>query len=429
MLPEQPAPRGHTSLLIALTLVAIVAAVLVWNSHRMMPTRALYVVPPALALLVGLGLAAWLGHIRRRWLAGLLALLLGLPAGFVAGYIAYEIVGWALGSAAQQGDPTFGSNEAALALVVAPLECAIVSLVGAVRTRRVRSAERTPPARVSGPGHPLAADPVAPLMPHAAAHRHRYYRGVFIGGLAVFAALTAATAQTGNVVALIAVLVVGSFFVPIVYVEYLDEVDAFGGVPRGLLLRIGLLTALFGIPSAGFLEAVEHAGADALIPAVLTGLTEEGVKILLVVLLLRRTRFRFELDGVIVGAAAGMGFAAFEDAGYALTSLAQGGIPDFLGTLWLRQVLGPFGHGTWTAAIAAVIWRERYAGTGRLDARVWIAYITSSLLHAAWDWDPLPGIGSFVWLLAVGGVSIVILRLRVREAIAQEQQYLASAST
>jgi hypothetical protein len=30
-----------------------------------------------------------------------------------------------------------------------------------------------------------------------------------------------------------------------------------------------------------------------------------------------------------------------------------------LGVLWLRQVLDPFGHGTWTAAIAAVIRRER----------------------------------------------------------------------
>ena len=422
-------PRHHSALMVALAVIAIVAAILIWNADRPAATGSLYLVPPALALVFGLPLAVWLHHLRRRWLAAILAIVTGVPAGLLAGIIAWAAVSAVVGPSALQGNDAFAGNEVALAFVVAPLECALVALIGALRSRAERPLERTPPVRVGRPGHPLAADPVSALMPHAAAPRHRHYRVTLIVGLLIFAALTFATAQSGSDIAVVAVLVIGSFLVPVVYVQYLDEIDAFGGVPFGMLLRVGILTALFGIPSAGFLEAFEGAGAGGLLPSILTGLTEEGVKILLVYLLVRQTRYRFELDGVIIGAAAGMGFAAFEDAGYALASLSQHGVPAFLGTLWLRQALGPFGHGTWTASIAAVIWRTRYGGVGRYRAGVFSAYLVSSGLHAAWDWDPLPGIGSFVWLLTVGALSIIRLRALVRQSIAQEARLLGSPGT
>ena len=430
---EQPAhqSRDLTGLQVALALLGVLSALFVWNVVRggrgAEPSHALYLVPPVLALAAGLLLAAGISRLRRRWPAVLLALVGGLILGEIAGVAAFALVAAIVGPAVAQSSDPFAGNEAVVAAIVSPLECATVAGIGALRAGRRRPAAAGPPVRASSPRHPLLADPMAPLMPHAQGRRQHQYRLVLILGLAIFAALTAATAQSGSHLAVIAVLVVGSFFVPVVYVEYIDEIDAFGGIPRGTLVRVGLLTALLGIPSAGFLEAVEHAGAGALVPALLTGFTEEGVKILLVVLLIRRTRYRFELDGVIYGAAAGMGFAAFEDAGYAIAALAQGGIPDFLSTLWLRQALGPFGHGTWTAAIAAVIWRRRYSGQRR-GPGILGAYATSGLLHAAWDWDPLTGAGSFVWLLAVGAISIAILRARVRAAIAQEQRIAAGVT-
>jgi RsiW-degrading membrane proteinase PrsW (M82 family) len=142
--------------------------------------------------------------------------------------------------------------------------------------------------------------------------------------------------------------------------------------------------------------------------------------------LVRGTRYRFELDGVIFGAAAGMGFAACEDAGYAIVALSQHGIPDFLSTLWLRQALGPFGHGTWTASIAAVVWRQRYGGMRSASIGAFGAYAVSGLLHAAWDWDPLPGLGSFLWLLVIGVISVAVLRGRVRESVRQERRFAAA---
>jgi protease PrsW len=255
-------------------------------------------------------------------------------------------------------------------------------------------------------------------MPHAP-HRRHWYRKVLVIGLAVFTVLTIAAAISGSGFALVAVLLVGSFLVPVVYVLYMDEIDLLKAVPLGLLLRVGLLTALIALPSAVVVEAITGAGVGGLVPAFLTGLIEEAAKLVVLVWMVRRTKYRYELDGVIFGAAAGMAFAGFENLVYAVNALGESGVGDFLGVLWFRQILGPFGHGTWTAAIAALIWRERFSGPGKLDRKVFVAYLTSSALHGLWDWGPVPGIGGVLWDLGIGVVSVVVLRHRIREARAQ----------
>src|SRR2546421_1835088 len=133
-----------------------------------------------------------------------------------------------------------------------------------------------PPPRMPAPtppGNPLVPEPVAPLMPYAPRRRHRY-RVVLVAGLAVFAALTALAGTSRNTIAIVAVLLVGSFFVPVVYVLYMDEIDMLRAVPLGVLLRVGLLTAVIALPSAAVLEGFVGAGMGGLLPAFATGLIE-----------------------------------------------------------------------------------------------------------------------------------------------------------
>jgi protease PrsW len=282
------------------------------------------------------------------------------------------------------------------------------------------------PQVISGPGHQLLPDPVSALMPHVAAARHHYYRALLSRGFGIFAlASWAATSSIPIIggVGIIGLLLVGSFLVPVVYVEYLDELDLFSGVRRSFLLTIGLVTAVVAIPMALVVEELSHAGTGALLPAMLTGLIEEAAKLVLVWWFLGRMAYRFELDGVIIGAAAGMGFGAFETLAYGVKALAQGGTSDLVATLAARMVLSPLGHGTWTAAICAVIWREWFSGQRRLDLRVLTAYLVSSGLHAAWDLQPWRGFVGLVWLLAVGWVGVLVLGVRVREALDQEEEF------
>jgi RsiW-degrading membrane proteinase PrsW (M82 family) len=257
-------------------------------------------------------------------------------------------------------------------------------------------------------------------MPHATA-RHHYYRLVLIVGTALLAGLSVAAASTGFAPAVWVMLALGSFFVPVVYVMYLNEIDAFGGLRPLVLVGVALGTALTALPAAIYLEPPLGAGAGALVPAMVTGLIEEAAKLGLLIVLIRFTRFRFELDGVIFGAVAGMAFAGFENVAYGLTAFSSGGVSSFLFTFWVRQILGPLGHGTWTASIAAVMWREHFAQPGRIGLPVVFAYLISSGLHGLWDWQPLPDAAAFLWWLLVGGVSVMILRRRVREALAQER--------
>jgi RsiW-degrading membrane proteinase PrsW (M82 family) len=118
-----------------------------------------------------------------------------------------------------------------------------------------------------------------------------------------------------------------------------------------------------------------------------------------------------------------MGFAALESTGYAFTTfLTSGGsISLFVGVTLLRGVLSPLGHGTWTAILAGLLFRETRGRLFRLDGAVIGAYLTVSLLHGLWD--GLPGLldGFLVpdadVLAVVSATGLSLLWWRWREAV------------
>src|SRR5262249_32516170 len=126
---------------------------------------------------------------------------------------------------------------------------------------------------------------------------------------------------------------------------------------------------------------------------------------------LHKRRVLSELDGLILGAAAGMGFAALETAGYGFVAFLTGfdqalntpgataafvvtaGIPPMNRQLVVRMALAIFGHGVWTGIVCAAIWRERRASFLRPTGTVIFAFALAVGLHALWDWDPLATAG------------------------------------
>ena len=131
------------------------------------------------------------------------------------------------------------------------------------------------------------------------------------------------------------------------------------------------------------------------------------------------------MDGLILGAAAGMGFAALESTGYAFTAfLASGGsLSQTVGATLLRGILAPVGHGTWTAILASVLFRESREGHFRINFKVIGAYLLVSVLHGLWDGLPDlitsllgSGLDVFVGQVFVGGAGLFVLWLRWREA-------------
>jgi RsiW-degrading membrane proteinase PrsW (M82 family) len=118
------------------------------------------------------------------------------------------------------------------------------------------------------------------------------------------------------------------------------------------------------------------------------GLVEEAVKLGALAFLTRRLAHKYARDGLILGAAVGFGFAAFESAGYAFTALftEQGlSLMQVVQTELLRGLLAPVGHGLWTAILGGVL----FAASGRehfaLTRRLLFTFLGVSVLHALWD--------------------------------------------
>lgn len=270
---------------------------------------------------------------------------------------------------------------------------------------------------------PLAVpDPVSSLLPHLQVSHYAAFWGALVGGFAGMTGLTVATIDTRSVDIEGLFVVLSSFFVPTLYVYFLDLRNRYIEPRRGILLRTFLLGAFLGIPIAIVLEGLLGAGVGAPGPALITGLIEEFAKATAVFWLLQRRHadLEFEMDGIIVGAAAGMGFAAFEDLAYGFGAFHHG-LTAVIATVWLRQILSAFGHGTWTAIVAGTIWRERRGGAVRITRRVLGAYLLAAALHGLWDWGPL----GLLTYPVVGFVGLWVLRGMIKEALWQEDQFTA----
>jgi RsiW-degrading membrane proteinase PrsW (M82 family) len=233
-------------------------------------------------------------------------------------------------------------------------------------------------------------------------HRHRTgpsWLRIFLGGLGLWVATVAVTFATGNANLVPTIILLGSFLVPVAFVTYAfghaDEVVTaqrvftafvYGGV-LGVLGASVLEAALFRQPSGPAFVGV--------------GLIEEAVKLAALWLLARRLPRYTMRDGIVLGAAVGFGFAAFESAGYAFNALFTAGGPSLLNvveTEVLRGILAPVGHGLWTAILGGTLFAAAARrGRLRLSRAVLGWYVLVALLHGLWDASQ----GIAVWLTLV----------------------------
>jgi RsiW-degrading membrane proteinase PrsW (M82 family) len=229
---------------------------------------------------------------------------------------------------------------------------------------------------------------------------------------------------TGNPVLFPTVVMIGNFVVPVAYVVFFSE--------RAYLSRLTLKTifmsffygGVLGVFASGLLEPIFIRQLN-FSNVFLVGLIEEFGKIFGVIVIARRLRHDSELDGIVLGAAAGMGFASLESNGYAFVAfLGSGGsLSVTVGVTLLRGLLSPVGHGTWTAILASVLFRESEAGHFHINHKVVGVYLIVVILHGLWDGLPAaiavllsPGFDVFIGQASVGGMGLFILWRRWREA-------------
>jgi RsiW-degrading membrane proteinase PrsW (M82 family) len=227
-----------------------------------------------------------------------------------------------------------------------------------------------------------------------------------VGGAAIYACITIAAVNTQNVNLLPAVLVLGALLVPVTFIVYLFErLGEQPAIVPALAVTFAAGGSL-GVAAASVLEYQTLRDLGTL-PMLVVGLIEESVKLVVPVWLLARGQFRTPADGLLIGVAAGMGFAALETMGYGLAALiaSQGRIGPAEEVLLLRGLLSPVGHAAWTGLVCAALWRAA-SSTG---ARRWLAPATAFAvavsLHALWD--SIDSVGAHVLLALLSGALLV----------------------
>lgn len=234
-----------------------------------------------------------------------------------------------------------------------------------------------------------------------APRRRRNWLRIFLTGFALWVLTAVVTFLTGNPNLIPTLVLLGSFLVPVSFVVWAFGRRHSGELTAELLFSTFVTGGVLGILASSLLETYLLHPSPGLFAGV--GLIEEAAKLVALAFLTRKLTHKYARDGLILGAAVGFGFAAFESAGYAFTALfTESGLSltQLVQTELLRGVLAPVGHGLWTAILGGVLFsasgRRHFALTGRLL----LAYLGVSMLHALWD--AMHSIALMVTLLLTG---------------------------
>ena len=218
------------------------------------------------------------------------------------------------------------------------------------------------------------------------ARPRRAWLRMFLTGLALWLLTVVVIFVTGNSNLVPTLVLLGSFLVPVTFVVWAYSRRHSGEITAELLFSTFVTGGILGVLAASLLESYLLRPSPLLFVGV--GLIEEAVKLAALAVLTKRLAHKHARDGLILGAAVGFGFAAFESAGYAFTALftVRGlSLTDLVQTEILRGLLAPFGHGLWTAILGGVLFSASSGTHFTLTGRLVLSYLGVSLLHALWD--------------------------------------------
>ena len=187
-------------------------------------------------------------------------------------------------------------------------------------------------------------------------------------GVALFIAVERTLVATQNPNFVPSAILLGAAIVPAAFLTFVYGRRLHYDVGLPVVATAAFLGGIIGTVVAGTLEFDAQRDLGFL-PMVGVGLIEETSKLIIpLAVLIFFARYRKQADGLLIGVAAGAGFAALETMGYAFVTLieSKGSITDTVDVLLLRGIMSPAGHMAWTGISATALYAAAEAGwTGR----------------------------------------------------------------
>lgn len=206
--------------------------------------------------------------------------------------------------------------------------------------------------------------------------------------------------------ALPGLMVVGSFAGPLAVLIMAFELNIWRNISFLEVLKIFFVGGCASLVVTLLLFSLVGQFKVDYIGAFIISFVEETGKAVIVYYFLKRLGKTYVLCGLLIGAAVGAGFAAFESAGYALNQI-QGGLPAIVSSILLRGFMSPGGHVVW-AAISGVGFVLAAQSLGEISTSLFThakflrLFAIPVVLHGLWDAASFNMNGGLMWLILIG---------------------------
>ncbi len=212
-------------------------------------------------------------------------------------------------------------------------------------------------------------------------------------------------------------IITGSFAIPFSTLIFFMEVNIVRNVSLYQVNKSVFLGGVLSLMVSLFLLRWTG-GMEAWLGDSVAGIVEETGKFLTVLLLaVNNKRYNYMLNGLLLGAAVGTGFEAFETAAYAL----KYGIRNLV----MRGLQAPFAHIVWTAITAAALWRVK--GTSKFSLNMLVnpkflrLFAVPVVLHMIWN-SPLQHLFYGNTWIILGIVAWIIVFSLVQEGLREVKE-------
>ena len=228
-----------------------------------------------------------------------------------------------------------------------------------------------------------------------------------------------------NINALPGTIILGSFMVPVAVLVFFFELNTPKNVSFYQVLKVFLVGGCASLLFTLFLFSIVPDGGGQFLWAILVGIVEEIGKagIVAYFIFTEKNKTQYRVNGLLIGAAVGAGFAAFESGGYALNFFLQGGYDTMMEVIFLRAVLAPGGHVVWAAmagyAMMVAKGEEEMSLNVFTQAKFWKIFWLPVAMHAIWDMPLLTSVELPVVQIILCVASWVVIFVIISNCLSQ----------